>query len=191
MTDYFPKTNKIPLCLKHVCNFFMFLMPEEYNVLVSSLDCNWWEKGYAFHYILSRICHFIFLSFFSFFFRSSFAIPSLLLRSSYDRRNGYIADLQRNYLGWIANCLEGNTMSNRGAYSTKERMPSDRKAAAIFTSLEGCTWLVRISPFIMYCLPGSWKIVGLIPAHLRFTRMYGVTNRTVFQTVQNLRRIFL
>ena len=24
------------------------------------------------------------------------------------------------------NCLEGNTMSNRGAYSTKERMPSDR-----------------------------------------------------------------
>ena len=25
------------------------------------------------------------------------------------------------------NCLEGNTMSNRGAYSTKERMPSDKK----------------------------------------------------------------
>ena len=75
----------------------------------------------------------------SFFFRSSFALPSLFLRSSYSRRNGFIADLQRNYLGWIANCLEGNTMSNRGAYSTKERMPSDRKAAAIFTSLEGCT----------------------------------------------------
>ena len=26
-----------------------------------------------------------------------------------------------------ANCLEGNTMRNRGAYSTKERMPSDSK----------------------------------------------------------------
>ena len=25
----------------------------------------------------------------------------------------------------VLNCLEGNTMSNRGAYSTKERMPSD------------------------------------------------------------------
>ena len=25
----------------------------------------------------------------------------------------------------ISNCLEGNTMRNRGAYSTKERMPSD------------------------------------------------------------------
>ena len=27
----------------------------------------------------------------------------------------------------VPNCLEGNTISNRGAYSTKERMPSDRK----------------------------------------------------------------
>ena len=124
-------------------------------------------------------------------FHFSSVLPSLFLRSSYSRRNGFTADLQRNYLGWIANCLEGNTMSNRGAYSTKERMPSDRTAAAIFPSREGCTWLVRISPFIMYCLPGSWKIVGLIPTHPRFTRMYGVTNRTVFQTVQNLRRIFL
>ena len=26
----------------------------------------------------------------------------------------------------VLSCLEGNTMSNRGAYSTKERMPSDR-----------------------------------------------------------------
>ena len=25
----------------------------------------------------------------------------------------------------VRNCLEGNTMRNRGAYSTKERMPSD------------------------------------------------------------------
>jgi ABC-type microcin C transport system permease subunit YejB len=35
----------------------------------------------------------------SFFFRSSFAIPSLFLRSSYSRRNGFTADLQRNYNG--------------------------------------------------------------------------------------------
>ena len=27
----------------------------------------------------------------------------------------------------VMNCLEGNTISNRGAYSTKERMPSDRE----------------------------------------------------------------
>ena len=78
-------------------------------------------------------------SFHESFFSFSSVHPSLFLRSSYSRRNGFTADLQRNYLGWIANCLEGNTMSNRGAYSTKDRMPSDRKAAAIFTSLEGCT----------------------------------------------------
>ena len=35
----------------------------------------------------------------SFFFRSSFAIPSFFLRSSYSRRNGFTADLQRNYNG--------------------------------------------------------------------------------------------
>ena len=54
-----------------------------------------------------------------------------------------------------ANCLEGNTMSNRGAYSTKERMPSDINLH-ILISLEGCTWLV------MYCPPGSsgdWRYI--------------------------------
>ena len=35
------------------------------------------------------------------------------------------------------NCLEGNTMSNRGAYSTKERMPSGEKRC--YYSLEDCT----------------------------------------------------
>ena len=37
------------------------------------------------------------------------------------------------------NCLEGNTMSNRGAYSKKERMPSERKPPLSLISLEGCT----------------------------------------------------
>ena len=38
----------------------------------------------------------------------------------------------------VKNCLEGNTMSNRGAYSTKERMPSEENRDNI-SSLEGCT----------------------------------------------------
>ena len=36
---------------------------------------------------------------------------------------------------------------------------------------------------VMYCLPGRGEISGLIPAHSRSTRMYGVTDSTVFQTV--------
>ena len=32
-------------------------------------------------------------------FHFSFVLPSLFLRSSYSRRNGFIADLQRNYNG--------------------------------------------------------------------------------------------
>ena len=39
----------------------------------------------------------------------------------------------------------------------------------------------------MYCLPGSRKIEALIPAHPRFTRMYGVTNSIAFQAIQNSR----
>ena len=41
----------------------------------------------------------------------------------------------------VPNYLEGNTISNRGAYSTKERMPSDRNPPLPSASLEGCTWL--------------------------------------------------
>ena len=36
-------------------------------------------------------------------------------------------DSKQILLSQVGNCLEGNTMSNRGAYSTKERMPSDSK----------------------------------------------------------------
>ena len=39
----------------------------------------------------------------------------------------------------------------------------------------------------MYCPPGSYKYSGLIPAHSRFTRMYGVTNCVAFQASHNLR----
>lgn len=35
----------------------------------------------------------------SLYLRSSFVHPSLFLRSSYSRRNGFTADLQRNYNG--------------------------------------------------------------------------------------------
>ena len=119
--------------------------------------------------------------------------PNLSFRSSFAHPIVIGTDLQRIYNGttwdglqiaWKATLwvTEAHTRRRRGCHRIEA-------AAAIFTSLEGCTWLVRISPFIMYCLPGSWKIVGLIPAHPRFTRMYGVTNRTVFQTVQNLRRM--
>lgn len=37
--------------------------------------------------------------FLPFILRSSFAFPSFFLRSSYSRRNGFTADLQRNYNG--------------------------------------------------------------------------------------------
>ena len=58
------------------------------------------------------------------------------------------------------------------------------------SSLEGCTWLAfYVWHFAMYCPPGSIRIMGLIPAHPRFTRMYGVTSSTVFQTVQKLRNL--
>ena len=41
----------------------------------------------------------------------------------------------------------------------------------------------------MYCLPGNIRIMGLIPAHPRFTRMYGVTNSVAFQAISNLRNL--
>ena len=41
----------------------------------------------------------------------------------------------------------------------------------------------------MYCLPGSRRIIGLIPAHPRFTRMYWVTHSVAFQAIQNTRNI--
>ena len=41
----------------------------------------------------------------------------------------------------------------------------------------------------MYCPPGSLKIMELVPAHPRFTRMYGVTNSIAFQAIFNLRNL--
>ena len=40
----------------------------------------------------------------------------------------------------VLNCLEDSTMSNRGAYSTKERMPSDSKQQLHF--LPGRQYLI-------------------------------------------------
>ena len=76
----------------------------------------------------------------------------------------------------ICNCLEGNTMRNRGAYSTKERMPSDIEPPS--TNQPGRLYLIG------GVLPSRQKLgIGAIsPAHPRFSRMYGVTNSTVFQT---------
>ena len=39
----------------------------------------------------------------------------------------------------------------------------------------------------MYCPPGSRKIMGLFPAHSRFTRMYGVTHGIAFQAIRYFR----
>ena len=80
------------------------------------------------------------------------------------------------------NCLEGNTMSNRGAYSTKERMPSDRELPPSLLAWKAVPdWLSRMT--FRDVLPSrQQKDWGLIPAHPRFTRMYGGTKSTVFQT---------
>ena len=70
-------------------------------------------------------------------------------------------------------------MRNRGAYSTKERMPSDIEPPS--TNQPGRLYLIG------GVLPSRQKLgIGAIsPAHPRFSRMYGVTNSTVFQTVLN------
>ena len=47
----------------------------------------------------------------------------------------------------------------------------------------------HITPFAMYCPPGSSCFWDLIPAHPRFTRMYGVTNSIAFQAIIKLRNL--
>ena len=84
-----------------------------------------------------------------------------------------------------ANCLEGNTMSNRGAYSTKERMPSD-----IRQGLYSSAWKA-VPDWWCTALQAVVGIGAISPAHPRFSRMYGVTNSTVFQTVLYLRNLKL
>ena len=45
-------------------------------------------------------------------------------------------------------CLEGNTISNRGAYSTKERMPSDMKQPLPLPAWKAVhDWLSRCTAF--------------------------------------------
>ena len=66
----------------------------------------------------------------------------------------------------LENCLEGNTMSNRGAYSTKERMPSDRKqpfpipAWKAVHDWSSCTKFRDVLPSRQY------KDYGLISPHI-------------------------
>ena len=85
----------------------------------------------------------------------------------------------------ISNCLEGNTMRNRGAYSTKERMPSVLEPPS--TNQPGRLYLIG------GVLPSRQKLgIGAISlAHPRFSRMYGVTNSTVFQTAFVLATVLL
>ena len=80
----------------------------------------------------------------------------------------------------ISNCLEGNTMRNRGAYSTKERMPSDSKQTPL------AAWKA-VPDWRCTALQAEIGIGAISPAHPRFSRMYGVTNSTVFQTALYLR----
>ena len=90
----------------------------------------------------------------------------------------------------VPNCLEGNTISNRVAYSTKERMHSDRKHPLSLPAWKAVPDWLYISHFAMYCPPGSIRILGFIPAHPRFTRMYGVTNSIAFQAIPNSRNLY-
>ena len=85
----------------------------------------------------------------------------------------------------ISNCLEGNTMRNRGAYSTKERMPSDRKRKPSLSAWKAVPdWLCTALQAVVW-------IGAISPAHPRFSRMYGVTNSTVFQTAFVLATVLL
>ena len=90
------------------------------------------------------------------------------------------------------NCLEGNTMSNRGAYSTKERMPSDRRQSHPLSAWKAVhDWLSHMT--FRDVLPSRQNIwiMGLIPAHPRFTRMYGVTHSVAFQAIPNSRQLYM
>ena len=69
-------------------------------------------------------------------------------------------------------------MRNRGAYLTKERMPSDSKQTPL------AAWKA-VPDWRCTALQAVVGIGAISPAHPRFTRMYGVTNSTVFQTVLN------
>ena len=71
-------------------------------------------------------------------------------------------------------------MRNRGAYLTKERMPSDSKQTPL------AAWKA-VPDWRCTALQAVVGIGAISPAHPRFSRMYGVTNSTVFQTVLNKR----
>ena len=87
----------------------------------------------------------------------------------------------------VQNCLEGNTMSNRGAYSTKERMPSDRRLSQSLSAWKAVPDWLSYTTFRDVLPSRQYKCYGLIPAHPCFTRMYGVTYSAVFQTILNMR----
>ena len=63
----------------------------------------------------------------------------------------------------VPNCLEGNTISNRVAYSTKERMHSDRKHPLSLPAWKAVPDWLYISHFAMYCPPGSIRIMDFNP----------------------------
>ena len=87
----------------------------------------------------------------------------------------------------VRNCLEGNTMSNRGAYSTKERMPSDRRLSQSLSAWKAVPDWLSYTTFRDVLPSRQYKCYGLIPAHPRFTRMYGVTHGIAFQAILYLR----
>jgi hypothetical protein len=62
------------------------------------------------------------------FFTLHLTRPSIYLYSKIEKKQGQMATFFNIFkFSEVRNCLEGNTMSNRGAYLTKERMPSDRR----------------------------------------------------------------
>ena len=107
----------------------------------------------------------------------------------------------------VQNCLKGNTMSNRGAYSTKERMPSDRKQPLPLPAWKAVPdWLSRMiscdvlpsrqqnvyglnprtSSFLSYvrgysqcCLPGNSKLQKH-KLHEIITKIFGGKRNNVY-----------
>ena len=67
-------------------------------------------------------------------------------------------------------------------------MPSDRKPHILYQP--GRLYMISLNATsTMYCLPGSIERDIVIPAHPRYTRMYGVTNSIAFQALLHFRKL--
>ena len=80
---------------------------------------------------------------------------------------------------------------NRGAYSTKERMPSERKKPFPLPARKAVHDWLSCMTFRDVLPSRQQKVYGILtPAHPRFTRMYGVTNSIAFQAIPNYRNTY-